>query len=689
MKRKFLLPVLAFTAVIALLSGCSTDIDSGTTEDAALSLNSSVLTISGAVATVTQSTLTASLTGSSSTVEWVSTDSSIISLTNDGSMTTTLTAMGAGSARVVASTADGKLSASCTVTVTLSATAAHPVKNLAVSETTATSATLTWTDSYDLTAVKIICIKTSDSTQVSTKTIEKGVQTATITGLTTDAIGINYTFYVYGVVNSNNVSSVATVTADTLPDTTPPEEVTGLEVSAYTDHSITLTWIDPADDDFDHVVVSSTGTLQDGTTVISAVKVASGIQTVKFSKLAANTSYVFKVQTIDVNSNSSAGTSSDSTTTSVDSTAPSAVSGISATADSITSITLNWTDPSDADFTQVVISAVSSTSGVDAPSDVTVLAGVETAIITVNAGGNYTFTLKTEDYDGNSNTGVSVTGSTEPLASNVSGTTAYNGESVKITWADATAVESGVTYTYEVTAEKSDGTSVGSVESIAIGTEEAVFTGLTSGTAYTFTVITVADGTTTYSADSTIITFTPSSLNAVVLTNQNNSFYLLPNTSTSIVLSSSTSSSNYSDVWVVRSALDSSSTITYSGESTTGTVSTFSLEATDLNGIPTGEYLYLPSISSSNTSWVTVSAALGSASTIKSLDSTLGSFFLGSVSYSSGNYTKCIRLTNSSGYFMLGSNSTTSGTSLYYRYSAGLPGVGQAHWYYNQVSTAD
>jgi hypothetical protein len=505
MKRKFLLSVFAFVAVAMLFFGCNTDVDSETTEGTALSLNSSVLSMSGAVATVTQAKLTATLTGSSSSVKWVSTDASIVTVTNDDTTATTLTAMGAGTARIVATTADGKLSASCKVTVSLGQTACHAVSDLAVSAVSTNSVTLTWTDSSDLTSVKIVCVKTSDSTQVSTTTIAKDVGTATITGLSTNSTGIGYTFNVYGVVNEVT-SLVNTITATTAADVIPPANVTSLAVSATTDHTVTLTWTDPSDVDFNNVIITSTGTLQDGSS-FSDITVNAGVKTATISKLSADTAYTFVVKTEDINSNiSSDDLPSVTGTTKSDTTAPGVVTSVVAKAGR-TAVKLTWTDPTDIDLKNIVIAVSSTDTGASVPSDTTIAAGVKTATITgLTLGDSYTFTLTTVDY--NSLTGTSVTLSSatiNPVPTSVAAATKYTGQIV-VTWTDTTASETGITYTYTAVAtpaSTTNGETTVTKTGITTGTQKAVFSGLTVGTSYTFSVATVPSDSGTYTASIT------------------------------------------------------------------------------------------------------------------------------------------------------------------------------------------
>ena len=598
MKRKFLLPVLAFISAAGLFFGCNTDIDTNTeVDESSLTLNASVLSISDAVATVTQTTLTASLTGSTAAIKWTSSDSSIVALSNTDSEKVTLTAMGAGTARVVAKTSDGKLSASCKVTVTLGKTPAHPVTNLAVDNTATTtnSVKLTWTDSSDLTSVKIVCIRTDDNTIVSTTTVAKGVQTAEINGLLTDKDGIDYTFNVYAVLNEVT-SVVSSITAVTLPDTAPPGNVTELTVSTVTDHAITITWKDPSDTDFNNVIVTSSGTMQNGSS-FSNFTVNKGIQTAIIKKLAADTEYTFVVKAEDVNNNISvAPQPSVSGTTNPDITAPGTVTKINAVTGR-DNVTLTWTAPADMDLKSIIISTTTTVAGAAVPSDKIIPVGTNTATITgLTPGGAYTFALTPADYNGFTGTPVTTNITTiNPAPTNVAAVTKYSGQ-VVVTWADTTVAESGITYTYTATATPAsiaNGESIVTKKGIAKGTQRTVFSGLTSGTSYTFSVVTVPSDTGTYAAASA-----PAVTPIKILWRICNSYNLAGTGDTSYMLVPNIENSTY-EVAMGKKTERSDKGITYEywlvvpSIADTSSTTEFSLEALDADKNETGYYLYL------------------------------------------------------------------------------------------------
>lgn len=607
MNKRLFTVIASCALLIAAFAGC--ELDSGTTaEQAALTLSASSLNITSAVATVTSRTLTAKTVHTDASVVWSSSNTSVAALSASSGSETTVVVQGAGTANICAATSDGTITAICKVTVTLGQVSSHPISGFAVSGSpTVDTIDVSWTEASDATGSKFVCIETATGTVVSTKYFSKGTSSASFTDLNQNT---SYTFNGYGVINpqtsSEGVSDAASCVIMTAADITAPSSVTDAAVSTSSDHSVTLTWTDPSDSDYTNVVITASAADLKGKTI--SQEVAKGSGTVTLSPLAANSSYTFTIATKDKfgniqgDANNTSNTAATvKTTTSADTTSPSAVSAVSVTVNSITSITLSWTDPSDADAKNIVISATTSTTGITAPDDVTVLAGTKTATITVSAGANYTFTLKAQDYDGNKSSGVAADASTEPLASNVAATASstYTGR-VTLTWTDATAVENGETYTYTVTAtpaSTANSETTVTYGNISVGTQKYVFDGLVYGTSYTFTVTTVKTSTgTTYLSKST------ASAEPLLLTmkifNISTQSYMVASSTTSIITSSS-DSSNYSRTWIIRPALDGTSTYTYSGDSNaTGTKNTFSLEAIDASGKATGSYLYFTTLSS-------------------------------------------------------------------------------------------
>jgi uncharacterized Fe-S center protein/chitodextrinase len=166
--------------------------------------------------------------------------------------------------------------------------------------------TLNWTDpaDEDFENVEI----TYSPGNNNTVQVNKGVQTAVINNLTN---GTAYTFNLKTADKSGNksagVNSAAyTPLAANPDDHTPPAEVTNTNGTPE-NGQITLTWTDPADNDFNKVEI--TYTPGDVT-----VEVGKGAQTATITGLVNDTEYNFTLKTVDLSGNKSAGISAGSLT---------------------------------------------------------------------------------------------------------------------------------------------------------------------------------------------------------------------------------------------------------------------------------------------------------------------------------------------------------------------------------------
>lgn len=308
----------------------------------------------------------------------------------------------------------------------------------------------------------------------------------------------------------------------------------------------------------------------------------------------------------------------------------------------------------------------------------------------------YTFTITVTNASGlSTDTTVSITTDNSYAPTNVTVAPRYTGE-LYVTWEDDSDA-TDATYTVKVY-ESGSSEATKTVSSIASGTKYALIRDLTVGTSYTADVVCAynsTDYTASSSSSATVVKVT-----AATIKNHSTSAYIIPNAEGAIYcLSSSSANESYSATWIIHSALDETLTYTYSGgnDKVTGTVNTFSLEATDADGNGTGKYLYISNLSTSNTNATDGTAILVDESSITSsedYDATKASFFEaysswsnsdGSNNSSSMGYYVSIRPTYSDGGFMLGND--TVGNVLKYRYSLNAAGVSNWHWYLDKSTT--
>ncbi|MBB5219289.1 DUF4959 domain-containing protein [Treponema rectale] len=376
--------------------------------------------------------------------------------------------------------------------------------------------------------------------------------------------------YIYTLTADGwSVTSVEGV--KTAADCTPPEtpSVTATETS---DHSLTFSWTDPSDTDFDYLTVTTDGKQIDGTTAVTVPeKISAGVQTVTFSKLAAGTEYSFTFTFFDLSGNSTTVNVSESTA--ADETVPSAVTALSAVAGR-SSVTLSWTASASDDVKEYSVYVDDA-----AEASVTVT-GTTATFSDLTAGIEYSFAVKAFDYDGNESESVSVSATPViPAATEVSAAVQYTG-SVLVTWTDTTVQEDGITYSYKVTCSD-DAVEAVTVES---GVQQAHFTGLTVGNNYSFTV-TVVDSNSVECSSLDTESVTAKTVIWQILSGYSSDRYLAWASSSSSTVcyntaAVATSANPTAYFWIVRPSLS-------------GTDGYFSLEAaTDESGVGTGYFLY-------------------------------------------------------------------------------------------------
>jgi PKD repeat protein len=239
-----------------------------------------------------------------------------------------------------------------------------------------TSITLVWVNpAADFTGVTIRRMEGAVAPTLTTgRPVTGGFATArsyTDTGL---LAGQQYTYAVFAHDAVPNHAVAATVTKTTtgtfIPDTTPPGPVTGLSVKAdsSTDTSVALYWTNPNNDDFIGVMIRrAVGTTPpasptDGELVrdlVDEVSYVVDVGNLMQGGLNGGTTYSYAFFAYDHavprNYAAAANVTHKTTGTPRDLTVPAPVTAATATVASPNSITLAWTNPTDADFTGVMI----------------------------------------------------------------------------------------------------------------------------------------------------------------------------------------------------------------------------------------------------------------------------------------------------------------------------------------------
>jgi chitodextrinase len=217
-------------------------------------------------------------------------------------------------------------------------TAPSTPTGLAASAVSSSQINLTWTAATDNVGVAGYNVH-RDGMLIATLGTVTAYQSTGLTAFTT----YSYTVQAFDAAgNTSAQSSSASSTTQPIPDTTAPTVPTGLSATAVSTSQINLSWTAATD----NVGVTGYNVYRGGTLIASLGAVTSFQDT----GLSASTSYTYRVRALDAAGNLSANSTAASATTlavPTDTTAPSAPTGLSATAASDSQINLSWTAATD------------------------------------------------------------------------------------------------------------------------------------------------------------------------------------------------------------------------------------------------------------------------------------------------------------------------------------------------------
>ena len=373
---------------------------------------------------------------------------------------------------------------------------------------------LTWVDSAssDATRVEITWEITGSGMQAGDSIIFDGVQSATISGLTSET---EYTFSLIVEDDAGMFSPAVTIDVTTLDITAPPEVPSATATPDANGSTMVLTWADPAATDLAHIAL--TWRRSDNTGVSGGpIQVNPTVETATITGLTSETAYTFTLVAVDADGNRSRDFSVTGTT--ADITAPTAATGLTANAvDATVNVDLVWTPSNSDDVATVTIEWTTAAPGVDGGSImIDPITTTSTTITGLAAATLYTFVIHTADAAGNSrsSTTASVTTNTPPdltPPAAVTITTAVavaNSSDVDLTW--STPAPDVDTTTVRWALASAANTNIGSMTITPSTTTTATITSLNAATAYVFTVrVADAAGNINDSPSRTVTTNTP------------------------------------------------------------------------------------------------------------------------------------------------------------------------------------
>jgi hypothetical protein len=301
----------------------------------------------------------------------------------------------------------------------------------------------------------------------ATATVDGSATTATVAGLTN---GTAYTFTVTAT-NAAGISSSSAASSPVIPAALPgaPRSVTAVAG----DGQASVSWTPPASDGGSPITAYTVTSSPGGKTATTG-----GTTTATVSGLTNGSAYTFTVVATNARGDGPASAESNSITASDAPDAPTAVTAVPGDAQ----VTVSWTAPaSDGGSPIIGYTVTSSPGGKTATSN-----GATTVIVSgLTNGTDYTFTVVATTARGNGPASMeseAVTPARSPDAPTSAAAAAGDGAASVIWTAPASDGGSSI-IGYTVTANP------GGQTATTNGTTTATVTGLTNGTAYTFTVV--------------------------------------------------------------------------------------------------------------------------------------------------------------------------------------------------------
>lgn len=418
--------------------------------------------------------------------------------------------------RVRATDAAGNLSAySSTVTKVTSADTTAPTVPTGFTATTAsaTQVNLSWTASTDNVGVTAYRVERCQGASCSTFAQIASVTTGTTFNDTPLSPTTSYSYRIRAADAASNLSGYSTTsTAVTSADTTPPSAPTGLGATAASATQINLSWTAATDN------VGVTGYRVErcqGASCSSFAQIATlaAVTTYSDTPLSPTASYSYRVRAVDAAGNLGAYSGTGTAVTPADTTAPSAPTGLGATAASATQINLSWTASTDnVGVTAYRVERCQGASCSSYAQIASVTTGTTYSDTPLSPSTSYSYRVRAADAAGNlsgysgTSTASTPADTTAPSAPTGLGASATSSSQINLSWTASTD-NVGVT---QYLVEQCQGVSCSTFAQIATVTTGTTYsaTGLVASTSYSYRLRAsdAANNLSAYSGTATAVT---------------------------------------------------------------------------------------------------------------------------------------------------------------------------------------
>ena len=464
---------------LTVSSGAAASLSSIVVTPSSSTLSVGVQTQFGASGLYTDGTV-ADLTA---TAIWTTNDGTI--LQNDG--TGLFTALTGGSTTVKATS--GSVSGTAVVTSTALQAAPPTPTGLSGTPISGSQLNFSWSSGGGTTASYRYSYASGAVAPAACTTAPSATTSQTSVSLTGLSASTQYTFIVCAL-NTNTTPSSSAATAGVTVSTTQalPPNVTGLTATNDTATQVTLNWTSGGGTTASYKIAYQSGASAPADCA-SGTTTTSGINSKSITGLTGGTQYAFRVCAL--NSNPTPDMSSGTTVSSIPAATPPDVTGLTASNDTATQVTLSWTSGGGSTASYKIAYQSGASAPANCSSGTTTTSGTNSKSVTGLTGGTqYSFRVCALNSNVTPEVSAGATVSSTPAATppDVTGLSATANSQVQITlsWTSG----GGSTSSYKIAYQSGASAPADCVSGTTTtsGTTSKAVTGLSAGTQYAFRV---------------------------------------------------------------------------------------------------------------------------------------------------------------------------------------------------------